>query len=805
MNRLYIIALVVISTIFVGCQADLTNDNQIGGNNTLTLSISGSRTSLGEKVGDTYPICWCEEDKIAVNGIVSSSVQIDANEPSKATFEFNKVISYPYNITYPYCEATSAEQPIVVLPTEQSYTEGSFSNGSAPMCGYATDGNNIAIKHLASVMRIPVKSAIEGVILEKIVVSSPNKIAGEFSVNCQNAQIVATANSANSITYTTNIALSTSEEKIFHIAIPAVDAGACTVELFDSNGGKMVVKWNAGTIQAGIVREFKALTHKVGTECVLEPLGVEYDSIFATPIYGYVKDTNGNPLEGVVVSDGVKCVKTDKQGFYAMTGDLATVKFIMISTPSGYKVPNDSKGMPMFYHRVTTEEVSKDLCEANFTLTPISGNPNRYTMLVGADPQPRARTAGYDRIAYQSLDICEDLYLDMQDTRAAITDREVYGMMLGDIVHENMALFANYVAGIGKTGVQMFNIIGNHDHDLSATTDEEGARRFEDNFGPSYYSFNIGKQHFVVLDNVIMTVIDGQLKKNEYTYGLTDKQWQWLQNDLSFVDKSTTLMVASHIPMFKKDSADAEFQDQSDHGSDYANLLAQYSKVHAWAGHTHRSFNYNYPSSNKLKNIEVHTLARSTGELWTNEYNAYGTPRGYTIVEVDGDNISWKFKPTTYQKAQFVGNQYSTVGTPAYTYRDWNYNAEGVAIMKNGGNRLDSNYQMKAWKQGSYIYVHVFMYDNKWGNAKFNGEDMTLLKRHYNFLVENPRDYAYQEIFDFYSVNNPTLASAKESGDYTYSPVYHNSIFRTYVSGSGTGTITITDRFGNNYSTTISY
>jgi hypothetical protein len=186
--------------------------------------------------------------------------------------------------------------------------------------------------------------------------------------------------------------------------------------------------------------------------------------------------------------------------------------------------------------------------------------------------------------------------------------------------------------------------------------------------------------------------------------------------------------------------------------------------------------------------------------LWTNEYNAYGTPRGYTVVEVDGDNISWIFKPTRYQKAQFVGNQYSTVGTPAYTLRDWNYNADGIAIMKDSGKQLDSSYQMKAWKQGSYIYVHVFMYDNKWSKAKLNGKEMTLLKRYNNLLVANPRDYAYQEIYDFYSVN-----SILSGYDYAYDPVYHNSIFRTSVSGSGSGTITITDRFGNNFSTSISW
>ena len=135
------------------------------------------------------------------------------------------------------------------------------------------------------------------------------------------------------------------------------------------------------------------------------------------------------------------------------------------------------------------------MVQHTFEFLPINNNPNRYTLIVGADPQPRAKTAGDDKVAFHSLDICENLYRDMRETASKISDREVYGMMLGDIVHENMSLYTYYVAGLKSLNFQMFNIIGNHDHDLSATTDEEGARRFEDNFGPSYYSFNIGKQH----------------------------------------------------------------------------------------------------------------------------------------------------------------------------------------------------------------------------------------------------------------------------------------------------------------------
>ena len=257
------------------------------------------------------------------------------------------------------------------------------------------------------------------------------------------------------------------------------------------------------------------------------------------------------------------------------------------------------------------------------------------------------------------------------------------------------------------------------------------------------------------------------------------------------------LMIASHIPLFKKDSAQAEFQDQSAHGADYAALFATYDKVHVWAGHTHRSFNYNYPSSNTLRNIEVHTLARSTGELWTNEYNAYGTPRGYTVVEVDGNNVSWKFKPLSYQQAPFIGNDYSTVGTPAYSRRDWSYNEAGEAILRSTNTKLDSSYQMTAWKDGLYVYVHVFMWDDKWSKPKFNGGSMSAVDRQNS----GAKDLAYKEMFDFYSVN-----SILSGYDYSYDPVYHNSIFRSFnLSSSGSGTITVTDRFGNNYSTTVAW
>ncbi len=527
-------------------------------------------------------------------------------------------------------------------------------------------------------------------------------------------------------------------------------------------------------------------------------------------VKGLVYGGGSKALAGVVISDGLLCVQTDENGYFEIDSDLSRTKFITASIPSGYSAPTDENGLPIFYHRVTDEERVNEMVQHTFEFYPVANNPERYTLIVGADPQPRARSAGYDNIAYHSLDMCEDFYLDMKEKAATITDRNVYGMMLGDLVHENMNLFTNYVAGLKTLGFPMFNILGNHDNDYTAKNDTEGRRKYEEYLGPTYYSFNIGKQHYVVLDNLIMKIRSSDNSLRDYDQGLTDEVWQWLRNDLQYVDRSTTIMVAAHSPMFMGIDMSERSKHTQGHRTDYAALLSKYAKVHAWAGHAHTTFNYVYPESSNLKNIEVHTVARSTGELWTNEYAINGTPRGYTVVEVDGDEISWYFKPTLYQRNGFTGQ---TDPQPEYKYRDYDFDENGEAKMRKDGTKLTESYQMKVYKPGQYhnsydemiagnaankyVYVNVFLWDDKWEKPKYNGATMSKLGHKEAYCL------ATYEITNHYYSYGYKLAGGNE-----YGPGNNNihTIFRIYEPNpKGNGTITVVDRFGNKYSQTISW
>ena len=508
-------------------------------------------------------------------------------------------------------------------------------------------------------------------------------------------------------------------------------------------------------------------------------------------IRGTIYDDGGNRLAGVVVSDGAQCVKTDAQGVFELASDLDVAKFVFVSIPSGYSVPVKN-GLPIFFKRLSEEKQADGKYRLEFILNKMNKNPERYSMLFVADPQPRTRNKAHDRVAYHSLDCCNDLYRDMRETGVGIqSDRPCYAIMLGDIVHEDMSLFDKYIEdGTSKMGFPTFNVIGNHDNKPNAADDIDAASVFEEKFGPSNYSFNLGKIHYVVVDNMIT---DGGM-------GLRDDIWQWLKADLSFVDKSTTIMICSHAPMFMCDGS--EYYTSARNGTLYASLLAGYKKVYAWAGHTHAMSHYVYGNDTQLKNIESHTIVRATGELWTNEYQSSGTPRGYVLVEVNGDNVSWKFKPTKYQ----TGSPWDT--TPEYNYRRWNYGADGVAQMKDDGSILDTSYQMNVYSKGThgdnYIYVNVFMWDQLWGTPVFVSDSNPQNEYKFTKVTTKERlDMAQQEIYDFYSVESQTF---KEYGTYGWSDASWQRTFRLYTNKvSDSGVVKVTDRFGNVYSAKVSW
>ena len=95
-------------------------------------------------------------------------------------------------------------------------------------------------------------------------------------------------------------------------------------------------------------------------------------------IVGKVLGDNGAAIAGVVVSDGLNCVKTDASGSYALPADLTKATYVFVSTPAGWAAKLDGEsGMPVFWEFLKPDYLRADgKYEINFTLKRIA-NPER--------------------------------------------------------------------------------------------------------------------------------------------------------------------------------------------------------------------------------------------------------------------------------------------------------------------------------------------------------------------------------------------------------------------------------------------
>ncbi len=310
----------VVALVAVSCTTDTTQDLGVGlGNNEgltqISLSLEQSRTQLGEKAGEVYPLYWSEGDQISINGVASTALSADAAGAATATFSVAGSPAKPYCIAYP---AAAAGQ--VVFADEQTHTEGTFASGVATMYAYAEDGLGVSLNHLTGVLKIGVTGSAKLVLAQ---ISNVNRkpIAGAFDFDFEKGEATATAASKEVINYSFGEGVQLSSEPTYiHAVVPAGEYGELYVTLYDEEGGVMYATIKTDETKplvAGKVREFSNSIVYAATDSLFvvkdaaslkafaeQAATLEKDVLFVadvdmtgeawTPIEGYAKTVRGN-------------------------------------------------------------------------------------------------------------------------------------------------------------------------------------------------------------------------------------------------------------------------------------------------------------------------------------------------------------------------------------------------------------------------------------------------------------------------------------------------------------------------------
>lgn len=485
-------------------------------------------------------------------------------------------------------------------------------------------------------------------------------------------------------------------------------------------------------------------------------------------VYGKVH-CDGKGIPDVVVSDGIEVVVTDEDGVYQMKSD-KKYGYVFISLPSGYEPANEGI-LPVIYRKL---EKSKDFAErADFPLFE-AGDQTDHTMLVFGDMHLAARNN--DRRQFS------EFVTDVNSYVSANSSKKIYAVTLGDMTwdlywYSNNYEFEQYLSDANAIkNLMVFHTIGNHDHDMEEAGDFATIFKYKKMIAPDYYSFNIGKVHYVVLDNIECTN-DGTGDRT-YNTKMTQEQLDWLEKDLAHVGKSTPVVVAMH----------ATIKNMLFSSSALTGLLSGYEQVHFLTGHTHRVEN----------NVQAKYFDHNSGAVcatwwWSDKLTPGihigqdGAPGGYQIFNIAGDDFSWQFKPTGR-------------GTE-YQFRTYDRNTMSVTADKyipgaHEKNKARFDGYAKTWSSTSSaneVYINVWNYDPEWTIE----------------VTENGRSLDVEKV----SVNDPLhliayTAPAMKDPSKDVTPTFKTSAnghtFKVTASdASSTLEIKVTDRFGNIYTETM--
>lgn len=497
----------------------------------------------------------------------------------------------------------------------------------------------------------------------------------------------------------------------------------------------------------------------------------------------------GKGVANVIVSDGEVFATTDQNGVYYLPSSKKH-GYVFITVPANYEVKTENT-VPQFFKNLTG--ISSQTEIADFELFP-ADNEN-HAVAFFADIHLANRNS--DLAQFQN-----GFIKDVKETAAyyKAQNKKFYGLTLGDqswdqYWYANNFKLTDYLNQLKDLDFPIYNVIGNHDYDpYVGNNDWLAAASYRNLLGPTYYSINIGKVHYVILDNMMYKNADGKagfIGARDYDNILSDEQLNWLTKDLSYVtDKSTPIVVAMHVPMYTNPSATGAFNNYMKNSPALANVLAAFNNVKVITGHSH----INYRITPAGSNIVEHNIGAVSATWWWTGHTGYannhigkdGSPGGYAVWEANGINQLTYYKGIGFDKNyQFRSYDLNTVHITADAHApnaNATYKAKVPAIV---GEYATAN-------KKNQVLLNIWGYQDNWKiSIKENGISLP-------YTRVSKKDPLHLISYNLKRINvnaDPTSSFATINTAHMF--------LATASSPTSTLEITVEDHFGNKYHETM--
>lgn len=489
-------------------------------------------------------------------------------------------------------------------------------------------------------------------------------------------------------------------------------------------------------------------------------------------VCGLISDaTTGKGIAGVAVTDGYNYVKTDANGVYQMPTN-RWAKRIYISSPAEYEIPVDPQnGRPLFY---STKSIDRTNVNRNdWKLTPLASAEDEFTIIAIGDPQCKTE-AEAERFRTETIADITATISQSQTTENRYN--RAYAITLGDITFDKIALWptmARLCSSISLSNgnsIPVFNCIGNHDHDAARQNDLEATELYVEHLGPADYSFNRGKAHFVVMDNIVCTTSSGS--SWDYDAGFSGQQYNWLKQDLDMVENKSEKMVvlSCHIPFRAGSSSGGSNVNKDKYYAEVLQLLTQFKEAHIFIGHTHYPQNYHHTQykTQNGKPIFEHVHGAACGGWWSSNIGTDGSPNGYSIYEVKGASLhNWVAKGTgmTKESQMRVYNGNDSYGSK-YVYTWTGGGVGGSANIKTSGRAdLKDCFVATIWNDDEYNWEVELIVNgtaHKMHRVSYNLADMCATAFFFNEKSKNTTSWN-KALKHYWFIKAPCGDPAKEA------------------------------------------